>query len=90
MYAKIDPTFQNFVLSSFVDDRNDPAKNPGIDTESSNYSAGRYRGDKRRRGRGGRGRGRGRGGNLSLQRNISKDSLKYSQSGCSYSFGIKK
>lgn len=69
---------------------NDPVKSPGVvDTESSNYSLG-YRGGKRRRGRGGRGRGRGRGSSLSLQRNMSKDSLKYSQSGCSYSFQIKK
>lgn len=89
MYSKIDPNFQNFIQSSFVEG-NDPAKSPGVaDTESSNYSIG-YRGGKRRRGRGGRGRGRGRGSSLSLQRNMSKDSLKYSQSGCSYSFQIKK
>ena len=65
MYAKIDPTFQNFIQSSFVEG-NDPDKFPGVaDTESSNYSIG-YRGGKRRRGRGGRGRGRGRGASLSL------------------------
>lgn len=59
MYAKIDPSFQDFVNSSFIEG-NDPAKSPGVETESSNYSASGYRGGKRRRGRGGRGRGRGR------------------------------
>ena len=80
MYTKIDPAFESFVKTCF-NDGNDPAKSPGIlNTDDSYYSSrGGYRGGKRRRGRGrGRGRPRGRDGSLSLQRNQSKDSIKYS------------
>ena len=85
MYSKIDPSFQNYVQNSFVNG-NDPAKSPGVDTESSNYSG--YRGGKRRGRPAGRGRGRGRGSSLTLK--SGEISLKYSQSGCSIPFHLKK
>ena len=79
MYSKMDPDFEEYVRSSFKGG-NDPV---GFELDSNFEGRGGYK--KKGRGSRGRGRGRGRGGGLSLQRNQSKDSLKFSQSGCAYS-----
>lgn len=84
MYSKMDPDFEQYVQTSFQGG-NDPV---GFELDSNLESKGGYK--KKGRGSRGRGRGRGRGGGLSLQRNQSKDSLKFSQSGCAYSLQIKK
>ena len=80
MYCKLDPTFKSHVMNHFSEE-NDP------ENESSNYSVRGYRGGMRRRAGRGRGRGRSKSRSLSLQRSLT--SL-YSQSGCSYSWAVKK
>ena len=80
MYCKLDPTFKSHVMNYFSEE-NDP------ENESSNYSVRGYRGGMRRRAGRGRGRGRSKSRSLSLQRSLT--SL-YSQSGCSYSWAVKK